>query len=305
MSRRARRWAPFFSAAALLLLAGCGGGAAADSSGGRVDVVASTDVWGDIARTIGGDHVHVTSIVSSATADPHSFEASARTRLAVSRADVVVVNGGGYDDFMTPLLSDARPATEVVNAVDVSGAAAAAEHAGRDLNEHVWYDFPAVDRVAARITDALAKVDPGHADTYRADGAAFRARIAGLIAAEQADRSRTRGAGVVVTEPVPLYLLDALGAVDRTPAAFTKAVEAGFDVSPAVLRQTLDLFRGSAVRALVYNEQTADAQIEQLKKAARSNHVAVVPVTETLPPGKSYVQWMTDNLAAISTALSP
>ncbi len=40
-------------------------------------VVASTDVWGgSVAQAVAGDHAKVTSIINSASADPHSFEAS-------------------------------------------------------------------------------------------------------------------------------------------------------------------------------------------------------------------------------------
>jgi zinc/manganese transport system substrate-binding protein len=297
------------AAVVVLMVAGCAGGASGAASGtsgaqGAVDVVASTNVWGDVAAAIGGDRVRVTSIISDPSADPHSYEASARTRLAVSQADVVIENGGGYDDFMTRLVSSAAPKATVIDAVDVSGAAAAARAAGRDLNEHVWYDFAAVGKVADRITAALAAADPGDAATFRADAATFQGHLQALTAQESADRARTQGAGVAITEPVPLYLLDALGADNKTPPAFSKAVEDGNDVSPAVLQQTEELFTAHAVKALIYNAQTTDAQTELLKKAARDNNVAVVPVTETLPRGKSYVQWMTGNLEAISKALS-
>src|SRR5689334_20927546 len=252
--------------AVAVLAAGCGSQAAADTDP-RVDVVASTNVWGDVAAAIGGDRVKVTSIVSDPAADPHSFEASARTRLAVSRADVLIENGGGYDPFMTQLRSAGKPKAVVIDAVDVSGV----RTAGRELNEHVWYDFAAVGKVAEKINDVLAQVDPADTASFRANDAAFQAKVAGLIAAEQAARARTEGAGVVVTEPVPQYLLDALGAVDKTPPAFARANENGTDVSPVVLRQTLDLLSHRAVRALVYNDQTTDAQTELLKKMARDH----------------------------------
>jgi zinc/manganese transport system substrate-binding protein len=267
-----------------------------------VNVVASTNVWGDIAEAIGGNRVQVTSIISDPSADPHSYEASARTRLAVSKADVVIENGGGYDDFMSRLVSSAQPKA-VINAVDVSGRAAAARAAGQDLNEHIWYDFPSVAKVADRIASTLSSAAPGDAGTFRANATRFQGQLHDLITREATDRLATEGAGVAITEPVPLYLLNALGAVNKTPRAFSKAVEDGTDVPPAVLQQTIDLFGGGAVKALVYNAQTTDAQTEQLKKAGRDHHVAVVPVTETLPPGNSYLQWMTANLAAISKAL--
>lgn len=287
-------------------LAGCAQ-SVADPSGSAssgLSVVASTNVWGAVATVVGGSKATVSSVIANPAADPHSYEASARTQLAVSRAQVVVVNGGGYDDFMNRLLAAARSRATVINAVDVSGRAAAAKAAGTDLNEHVWYDLPSVEKVADRIAAVLGAADPRNAATFRANAAAFRGRLEALIAREDAARSRTQGAGVAITEPLPLYMLQALGAVNRTPPAFSHAVEAGDDVAPAVLAQTTALFTGGAVRALVYNEQTATAQTTAVRQAAAAAHVPVVGVTETLPAGKSYLQWMTDNLDALSAALS-
>jgi zinc/manganese transport system substrate-binding protein len=303
--RTMRTGAVAVASSVLLSGAACASSTSAASSSpaaSGVNVVASTNVWGDIAEAIGGNRVQVTSIISDPSADPHSYEASARTRLAVSKADVVIENGGGYDDFMSRLVSSAQPKA-VINAVDVSGRAAAARAAGQDLNEHIWYDFPSVAKVADRIASTLSSAAPGDAGTFRANATRFQGQLHDLITREATDRLATEGAGVAITEPVPLYLLNALGAVNKTPRAFSKAVEDGTDVPPAVLQHTLDLFGGGAVKALVYNAQTTDAQTEQLKKAARDHHVAVVPVTETLPPGNSYLAWMTANLAAISKAL--
>src|SRR4051812_7997934 len=184
--------------AAMLTVAACGGGTSGTASGasgarGAVDVVASTNVWGDVAAAIGAARVRVTSIISDPSADPHSYEASARTRLAVSQADVVIEDGGGYDDFMTRLVSSAAAEATVINAVDVSGAAAAAQAAGQDLNEHVWYDFAAVGKVADRITAALAAADPGDGATFRANGAPFPGGLEGLAGEETAGRAGHAG----------------------------------------------------------------------------------------------------------------
>ena len=302
-SRVLPRWAGAAAGVAVLLTAGCGA-SNGTTPGTGVEVVASTNVWGNIASAIGGSRVHVTSVITDPSADPHSYEASARTRLAVSRAAVLIENGGGYDDFMGRLITATGSKAPVIDAVEASGAAAAAKSAGADLNEHVWYDFAAVGKVADAITVALAKADPGGAGGFRANDARLQGQLNDLIGQVTADRASTQGAGVAITEPVPLDLLDALGAVNKTPPAFSKAVEEGTDVSPEVLQQTRDLFTGHAVKALVYNAQTTDAQTEQLRRAAEAAQVAVVPVTETLPPGKDYLQWMTDNLAAMKTALA-
>jgi zinc/manganese transport system substrate-binding protein len=298
--RRATALATSSLVSALVLAAatGCGSDVAAADDG--VQVVASTNVYGDLARTIGGSRVEVTSVIDDPSADPHSYEASVRTQLAVSQADLVIENGGGYDDFMDTLLSatDARPT--VLNAVEVSGLDADAA----DFNEHVWYDLAAMSELTGRVADALSEIDPDGAADYAASAAQLERGIAGLVAQEESARASTQGVGVAVTEPVPGHLLDALGAQDLTPAEFSAAIEEGGDVAPAVLRQTLDLFSAGQVRALVYNEQTSGPETEQVLDAARAAGVAVVPVTETLPGGEDYLSWMGANLDAVVAALS-
>jgi zinc/manganese transport system substrate-binding protein len=87
-------------------------------------VVASTNVYGDIAKVVGGDNVSVTAIINKTSQDPHSYEATAQDRLAVSKADLVVENGGGYDDFLHTLVEDSSiDAHNVLNAVELSGLA--------------------------------------------------------------------------------------------------------------------------------------------------------------------------------------
>lgn len=61
--------------------------------------------------------------------------ANARTQLELSKADVVIENGGGYDDFVdTMLKSTNNGAAKVLNVVDISGKTATG---GGELNEHV------------------------------------------------------------------------------------------------------------------------------------------------------------------------
>src|ERR1700720_1438246 len=85
-----------------------------------ISVVASTNVWGDIAKQIGGDHVNVTSIMSDPNADPHAFEADAKTGAALSKAQFVIENALGYDDFMDKLLAASpNPSRVVLKAADV------------------------------------------------------------------------------------------------------------------------------------------------------------------------------------------
>ncbi|MBN9620406.1 MAG: zinc ABC transporter substrate-binding protein [Actinobacteria bacterium] len=275
----------------------------AGGGSGSVSLVASTNVWGDVAQQVAGKlaghKVAITSIISDPAADPHSYEADTRNQLEISRAAVIVENGGGYDDFVDTMRQSAGSKATVLNAVAISGK----QPVDGDLNEHVWYDFPTVAKVTDQIADALAKADPADAATFHANAAAFDRQLAGLEAAEAEVKATYAGTGVAITEPVPLYLLQACGLVDRTPEEFSHAVEEGNDVAPRVLQQTLALFSGHQVKLLAYNEQTSGAETQQVQNAAKANHIPVVGVTETLPAGQTFLTWMSGNLAAIKAAL--
>ncbi|PRY68007.1 zinc/manganese transport system substrate-binding protein [Glaciihabitans tibetensis] len=320
-----------------LALSGCASTPAA-SADGTVHIVASTNVYGDIAEQIGGDLVTVTSFITGAAQDPHSYEASAQDQLALSKASIVIENGGGYDPFIDTLLDAAsNDDVAVINASEVSGLldgddehaddehadeastgeastdeASTDEHTEDDghdhiegFNEHVWYSFHGVERVAEAIATELSTVDADNADTYEANLAAFVEKIATLEADAETLRANTAGLGAAITEPVPLYLLEEVGLTNRTPDEFSEAIEEGTDVAPLVLQQTLALFEGTDVALLAYNEQTAGAETEQVRDAADAAGIPVVSFSETLPDGADYISWMTENLAAISAAVSP
>ena len=94
---------------AVAVTAGCGSSAGdVTSAPGMVSVVTSTNVYGDIVRQIAGGKATVTSIISDPSQDPHSYQASTKVQLKLSKAKPVVENGGGYDDFVDQMLSTGK-----------------------------------------------------------------------------------------------------------------------------------------------------------------------------------------------------
>ena len=307
-------------AAAALLLAGCAPTPSQGGGGETISVVASTNVYGDLAQTIGGDRVHVTAIVSKPTQDPHSYEATTQDRLAVSKAKLVIENGGGYDPFMDSLVGDARAdASSVLNALEASGlgggaatsgaaspsSASSDSHAGHShaLNEHIWYDLHAMGAVVGAIADRLGVLDPSSAAAFTERANGIRQRLEAAEGTLAGIRQAHPGKAAVVTEPVPLYLLEAAGLKDATPAGFLEAVEEEQDVPPAVLKSTLDLLAAKGAAVLAYNPQTESPQTKQVRAAAEAAGVPVVEFTETLPQGTDYAGWMQGNADTLAKAL--
>ncbi|MFH5878012.1 metal ABC transporter solute-binding protein, Zn/Mn family [Arthrobacter sp. NA-172] len=313
MRRLAARFSLTASAGLAVLLAACAapGATAPSSSTGAINVVASTSVYGDIVKTVGGDKVSVTSIIAKTSQDPHSYEANTQDKLAISKAQLLIDNGAGYDDFFTKLSSDSKvPADKIITAVNASGllpagtSSASPAAVPEGFNEHVWYNFDAMGKVADAVAAKLGSLNSTDAKTFTANADKFKASLTGLSAKVAEIKASKASAPVAITEPVPGYLLDAAGLENKTPEAFSHAIEAGSDVPPAAVKETSDLITSKAVRFLAYNEQTASAETEKLKAAASTAGVPVVGFTETLPEGKDYVTWMTANVSNVAAALS-
>ncbi len=304
------------AAASALALAGCASsGAAGGDDDGRIAVAASTSVYAQIAEHIGGDLVDVTSIVSSASQDPHSFEPSAQDQLVVRQADLVIENGGGYDSFVDSLLEASGSTAPVLTAVEFSSAwpgGAATDSDGdhhehehvEGFNEHVWYDVEAMGSLAHGIASKLEVLSPDDADVFAANLDAFLAGIAALQDDLRAIETDHADAEIFVTEPVPLYLTDAAGLVNIAPEDFTESVEEGQDVAPATLLEALKLIRSGEVRAVIANSQTGGAETSQVIDEAEALAIPVVEFAETLPQGQTYLSWMQANIAALAEALA-
>lgn len=317
-----------------LALTGCGqgdsGNDAADTAEDQIQVVASTNVYGDIAQTIGGDNVSVTSVVNSLAQDPHSYEATVQDKLAVSEADLLIENGGGYDPFLHVLADEVEMDHDyLISAVSESGfegfeeehedegehtgeddhagesEAEHAEHAHGSANEHVWYDLDTIRAVAATIGEKLTALDPDSAGVYSANVDEFDAGITALTERLSELSDVSAGQTVAITEPVPVYLLEAAGLENVTPNGYSEAIEEGSDVSIAVLNEMMNLMEDESLAFLAYNEQTESPQTQTVRDAADAAGVEIVNFTETVPEGEDFLSWMTSNVDGIESVLAP
>jgi zinc/manganese transport system substrate-binding protein len=289
-----------------LTLAGCASptpaGPAAPAPSAPISIVTTTNVYGSIAKAVGGDRVTVDSLITDPAADPHSFEASPADAVKVGKAAVVVLNGGGYDDWMHKLVESADAGNrDVVDVAELSGL----KPATGEFNEHVWYSLPTVQKLATRLATDLGKVDTANAATYVTNAGAFNAKVDELTKRAKAIGEAHPGDRVAVTEPVPGYLIETAGLTDATPEEFSEAVEEDTDPPAAVVQETLALFADRPVKALVLNTQTETPTTDQVKQAAQTANVPVVGVTETLPAGvDDYVSWMGGQIDALAAALN-
>lgn len=273
---------------------------------GKIQVVASTNVWGSVVKAVGGDAVEVKALLDDPTADPHSYESKPADAALVKDAKLVVFNGGGYDDFFAKLItSDATKKIEAFplrdNHAEPQTGTPDADGHDHSVNEHVWYDLHTVAAVAEAAQNELSALAPDKKATFESNTKQFTAALEDL---EKKVDGIGKGKKVVATEPIAHYLIDETGAEDVTPEAFSKAVEEESDVPAAALASMNQLVEGKQVNVFIDNTQTENQVTKGLVEKAKTAGVPIVAVTETLPAGvTSYLDWMSKQVDALSTAL--
>jgi zinc/manganese transport system substrate-binding protein len=266
---------------------------------GGLQVVAAENFWGDIAQQIGGNYVHVNSIISDPTADPHLYESNAVNASEVSSADIVIVNGVGYDDFIQKLLDSGKnDKRQVISAANIYGMT------DNQANPHLWYNLPRVHQVASAIAQSYEQKDPVHKIKYQQNLTNFLSAIKPILDEMAYIKKTFLGAPVAYTEPVPLYLLNAIGLIVKTPKGFAKSVQESSDPSPSDALAMEHLMTSKAIKILLYNSQVTSPVTKHIRDLAKRFGIPVIGVSETLPyKAKNYQSWQKGQLDQILKVL--
>lgn len=278
-------------------LSACIGGPTTSDVTGVVKVVAAENFYGDIARQLGGSHISVTSIISNPNVDPHEYESNTQTAIAASNAQLVIENGLGYDAWMDKVLAGSPNANRIVLT-----AGQIANHMLPD-NPHVWYGLDNMPAIAQAITNALKQLDSKDAAFFNGNLTTFVQSLTPLEQEIAAIKAKFTGTPVALTETIYLYQSMPEGLDVLTPFEFMKAIAEGNDPPADTVATVNNQINNRQAKILIYNEQTITPITTNLQNEAKQRSIPIVPVTETMPSGKTYQMWMSDQLDALQQAL--
>ena len=268
------------------------GGSATASAGAKdscdttFTVVASVNQWGSLAQQLGGSCAEVTSLINSTSADPHDYEATPADLAKLTKADVVVLNGAGYDGWAEKAQLD-KDRQRIVNVGDLMGITATEEHSHEheeggegeeghhhhhhgSTNPHVWFSPEAVLKAAEAINDAYvaeAGENSKTAATVQRHFNEWNGEYAEFVALVNKGRAAGVERNYVATESIISYLLDYIGATDRTPETYTNAMNSEAEPSAADLKNAMDIVAGDDVDILVVNPQEMGGFAKKLNEA--------------------------------------
>jgi zinc/manganese transport system substrate-binding protein len=284
----------------LVLVGACGGSIGSPGgSSGAINVVAGENFWGSIALQLGGSKVNVQSVVTDPNADPHEYESSSNDARAFAEAQLVILNGAGYDDWGKKLLAaNQASGRRVLNLADLLG-----KKVGD--NPHFWYDPDYVVKVADSITAQYRAIDPTGASYFDQRRADFATALQPYTDEIAKIKQQYSGTPVGATESIFVYLAAALGLNLTTPLEFMDAVAEGNDPPASAVVEFQNQISGQQIKVLVYNVQTSTAVTTNIKALAASHHVPSIGVSETLVPDNvTFQDWQLKQLKHLEAALS-
>ena len=259
----------------LASVAACGSGRSSSEKNGTIEVVASVNQWGTVAKTLGGGNVNVTSIINSTNVDAHDYEPTTSDIAKLQKAQVIIVNAaavGGVNDGENP---------------------------------HVWFSADVRKAVAQAITEAYEQADAAKKsdfdklhDQWKSEENNVESKIAEV-------KQKSDGLAYAATESVASYLAEDMGLTDATPSGYARATANESEPTPTDIKQFTDALKAGEIKLLVVNTQEESELTGKITNAAKSANVPMVELTEQMPEQyDSLTAWMESLVDAFSKAIA-
>lgn len=288
----------------LLLLAGCG--ASPQPGTGVVKVVAVETFLADIAQNVAGDRLTVGALLPAGI-DPHSFEPVPSDLAKVAASTVLIVNGGGLEEFLDEMLTNVGGQHLVVEAS--AGLAGRLPSAGeivgdeRELDPHFWLDPTLVVTYVRNIRDSLIKADPLGAETYAANAERYITKLNDLDGwiKEQVTLVPEQNRQLVTNHESLGYFADRYGF--KVSGAIVASVSTSASPSAQDLAQLVRRIKETGAKA-IFLETGTNPQLA--KQVAKDSGVKVIEGLNTHSTSKgapTYIDMMKLNTQMIVDAL--
>ena len=226
----------------------------------KLKVVTTFTILGDMVRNVGRENVALTTLVGP-DADAHVYEPTPADARRLAEADLVIVNGLGFEGWIDRLITVSGYKGPVVVASEGIAALTGAES---QPDPHAWQDLANGRLKVANIARALAAADPARADGYRRRAEAYDRELAALdrdirgrLDAFPADRRK-----VITSHDAFQYFGRAYGIDFLAPVGLSTESEPSAGEVAALVRQMQD----EGIHALFVENITDPRLVEQLAR---------------------------------------
>ena len=268
-----------------------------------IEVVASFTVIADMVRQVGGDLVHVTTLVGP-NGDPHAFEPSPDDARLLKAANLVIVSGLGLEGWMERLITASGYQGRVLVASD-GVSTLHMEEGGKEITDpHAWNSAANGSIYVSNIVRALVAADPDNASAYRTNGDRYTGQLKELdrYAREQIASITPSRRKVLTTHDAFGYFAAAYGVTFLSPLGFSTESEASAKDVAKLIRQ----IKAEHVRAYFFENSNDPRLVKQIANATGAQPGGVLYVEAlSLPdgPAPTYISMFRRNVDELVSAM--
>jgi zinc/manganese transport system substrate-binding protein len=270
---------------------------------GKLEVVASFSILGDIVKNVGGDRVAVTTLVGP-DGDAHVFEPTPADARALAAADVVFANGLGLEGWMQRLIQASDYKGPVVTTSDGVKPRTMEEEGAEITDPHAWQDLSNGRIYVENVATALAAADPQGAAAYRAAASAYSAELAAKDEWVRAELKSvpSEQRRIITSHDAFGYFGAAYGVTFLAPVGVSTEAEP----SAAGVAQLINQMKAEGIKVVFFENMTSPKLVETLASEAGARVGGTLFSDALSPlggPADSYLKMFDNNVPQLKAAM--
>lgn len=268
-----------------------------------IEAVASFTVLADMVQNVGGDHVHVTSLIGP-NGDPHAYEPTPNDAQALKWADLVFVSGLHLEGWLDRLIKASGYQGQPVVLSNGIKTRSMEEDGKRITDPHAWNSAANGVVYVRNIISALQKADPANASDYQAKGDQYIQQLEQLdaYARAQVQAIPSDKRKVLTSHDAFGYFGDAYGVTFLSPLGFSTETEA----SAADVGKLIKQIKQEHVSTYFFENSSDPRLVKQIADASGARPGGELYVESLSPadgPAPTYAQMFRYNVDKLTAAM--
>ncbi|MGO3565047.1 metal ABC transporter substrate-binding protein [Pseudomonas helleri] len=268
-----------------------------------IEAVASFTVLADMVQNVGGDHVHVTSLIGP-NGDPHAYEPTPNDAQELKRANLVFVSGLHLEGWLDRLIKASGYQGQPVVLSNGIKTRSMEEDGKRITDPHAWNSAANGVVYVRNIISALQKADPANASDYQAKGEQYIQQLEQLdaYARAQVQAIPSDKRKVLTSHDAFGYFGDAYGVTFLSPLGFSTETEA----SASDVAKLITQIKQEHVSTYFFENSSDPRLVKQIADASGAQPGGELYVESLSPadgPAPTYAQMFRYNVDKLTAAM--
>ena len=279
----------------------------------KLQIITSATFLNEFSQNIGKEMIDVTLLVPMG-ADPHDWEPTIRDRERLQKADVIIVNGIGYEHWIGSfdsndnqgILVDTSNGISTLDSEKHDDHAKEDDHDGHeeedknnheDLDPHIWLNPVYAQLQVKNIANALSNSDPTNKNYYQSNAAIYNKELDLLDSKIRTELSGCK-TDFITFHNAFSYFSEEYGLTQHT---IISSNDSHGEVTPQTLENIISLARELNIK-VIFAEESTSTKTSQVIADEIGGKVLVLSPLEIVSD-ETYVEKMTQNLQSLKDAL--